>query len=48
MRAELLTRLGRSEAALAAYDEAIALCRNDVERDHLVSRRAAVRAAKKA
>lgn len=43
VRAELLTRLGRSEAALAAYDEAIALCRNDVEREHLLRRRAAAR-----
>jgi len=29
-------------AALAAYDQAIAACRNDVERVHLVERRAAL------
>lgn len=40
VRAELLVRLGRLPEARAAYDEAIALCRNDAERRHL-GRRAA-------
>ncbi len=38
VRAELLARCGRVEAAAAAYDEAIALCRNEVERVHLEQR----------
>lgn len=42
VRAELLARLGRGDEAARAYDAAIALCRNDVERAHLVTRRAAV------
>jgi RNA polymerase sigma factor (sigma-70 family) len=39
-RAELLTRAGRTDEAVAAYDVAIGLCGNDVERAHLVRRRA--------
>jgi RNA polymerase sigma-70 factor (ECF subfamily) len=39
VRAELLTRAGEVDAARAAYDQAIAACRNDVERDFLVRRR---------
>ena len=39
-RAELLTRAGRTDEAAAAYDVAIGLCGNDVERAHLVQRRA--------
>jgi RNA polymerase sigma factor (sigma-70 family) len=39
-RADLLVRLDREEAAAAAYDEAIALARNDTERAFLQSRRA--------
>ena len=37
VRAELLARRGDTGAARGAYDEAISLCRNDVERDHLVT-----------
>ena len=40
VRAELLTRSGDVDAARAAYDQAIAACRNDVERDFLERRRA--------
>lgn len=40
VRAELLARSGDADAARAAYDQAIAACRNDVERDFLVARRA--------
>ncbi|HSU02564.1 MAG TPA: DUF6596 domain-containing protein [Nocardioides sp.] len=40
VRAELLARSGDVDAARAAYDQAIAACRNDVERDFLQSRRA--------
>lgn len=40
VRAELLARLGRVDEARQAYDAAIALCRNDAERAHLVARRA--------
>jgi RNA polymerase sigma-70 factor (ECF subfamily) len=40
VRAELLARCGDVDAAVAAYDQAIAACRNDVERTHLVARRA--------
>jgi RNA polymerase sigma-70 factor, ECF subfamily len=39
-RAELLVRLGRTDDALAAYDRALALVRNDAERRHLERRRA--------
>ena len=39
VRAELLVRAGRVEEARAAYDAAIAACRNDAERAHLVERR---------
>jgi RNA polymerase sigma-70 factor (ECF subfamily) len=39
-RAELLARLGRGTEAVAAYDEAIALCGNDTERTFLRDRRA--------
>ena len=38
-RAELLTRAGRTDEAAAAYELAIGLCGNDVERAHLVQRR---------
>ena len=40
VRAELLSRRGDVEAAGAAYDEAISLCRNEIERAHLVAQRA--------
>lgn len=40
VRAELLLRSGRPDEARQSYDAAIALCRNDVERAHLVARRA--------
>ncbi|MCU1685534.1 MAG: polymerase subunit sigma-24 [Amycolatopsis sp.] len=39
-RADLLTRLGRSADAVAAYGEAIALATNDAERTFLENRRA--------
>jgi predicted RNA polymerase sigma factor len=39
VRAELLSRAGDVDAARAAYDQAIAACRNDVERAFLVGRR---------
>jgi RNA polymerase sigma factor (sigma-70 family) len=39
-RADLLTRLGRTEDAVAAYDEALALVTNDAERAFLCGRRA--------
>ena len=39
VRAELLVRAGRVGEARAAYDAAIAVCRNDAERAHLVERR---------
>ena len=39
-RADLLSRAGRSDAARAAYDEAIARCANQAERAHLEDRRA--------
>ncbi|GAA1478248.1 RNA polymerase sigma factor [Nocardioides aestuarii] len=42
VRAELHHRAGDVDAARAAYDRAIAACANDVERDHLVVRRAAL------
>jgi len=38
VRAELLSRRGHAAAARAAYDEAIAACRNDTERAHLLER----------
>jgi predicted RNA polymerase sigma factor len=40
-RAELLVRAGRTAEALAAYDDALARCDNDAERDHLLRRRRA-------
>lgn len=40
VRAELLSRCGRGSEAAIAYDEAIAACRNDAERAHLVEKRA--------
>ena len=39
VRAELLTRAGDLDAARAAYDQAIAACRNEVERAHLEAQR---------
>jgi predicted RNA polymerase sigma factor len=39
VRAELQSRRGDVAAALASYDDAIAACRNDAERAHLVERR---------
>ncbi len=45
VRAELLSRAGEVDAARAAYDQAIAACRNDVERAFLVERRAEVPAS---
>jgi predicted RNA polymerase sigma factor len=39
VRAELLTRLDRSSEARLAYDEAIALCRNEAELAYLMERR---------
>lgn len=39
VRAELLARDGETDTARAAYDQAIAACRNDVERAHLEERR---------
>lgn len=39
-RAELLARAGRTDEARAAYDEALARCANEAERDHLLERRA--------
>jgi RNA polymerase sigma-70 factor (ECF subfamily) len=39
-RADLLTRLGRTADAIAAYDEAITLATNDTERTFLRTRRA--------
>lgn len=39
VRAELLARAGRGVEATKAYDQAIALCGNAVEREHLTSRR---------
>lgn len=38
-RADLLRRLGRAEAAVQAYDTALALTTNDAERDFLAGRR---------
>lgn len=45
VRAELLSRRGDTAAAKAAFDQAIAACRNDVERAHLVERRQALAGA---
>ncbi|EME61772.1 RNA polymerase sigma factor [Amycolatopsis decaplanina] len=42
-RANLLSRLGRDEDAIAAYDEAITLATNDTERAFLENRRARLR-----
>ncbi len=39
VRAELLVRAGRPVEARVAYDVAIAVCRNEAERAHLVERR---------
>jgi RNA polymerase sigma-70 factor (ECF subfamily) len=43
VRAELLSRCGDAAAAGAAFDAAIAACRNDAERAHLLERRTALR-----
>ena len=45
VRADLLQRLGRIDAAVAAYDAAIAAAGNAAERRHLERRRAALRAS---
>jgi RNA polymerase sigma-70 factor (ECF subfamily) len=45
VRAELLSRRGDVAAASTAYEEAIAACRNDTERAHLVERQRALPAA---
>ncbi len=42
VRAELLARRGDTRGASAAYDEAISLCRNDVEREYLREQRRVV------
>jgi predicted RNA polymerase sigma factor len=42
VRAELLSRRGDVAAANTAYDEAIAVCRNDAERAHLVEQQRAL------
>ena len=42
VRAELLSRRGDAVGARAAYEEAIAACRNDIERAHLVERQRAL------
>jgi predicted RNA polymerase sigma factor len=42
VRAELLFRYGDIAAAKAAYDDAIAVCRNDTERAHLLERQKAL------
>jgi predicted RNA polymerase sigma factor len=42
VRAELLSRAGDLDAARAAYDQAIAACRNEVEKAFLVARRDAL------
>ncbi|GAB3114619.1 sigma-70 family RNA polymerase sigma factor [Janibacter alkaliphilus] len=42
VRAELLARAGDAAAAATAFDDAIALCRNEAERSHLVRRREAI------
>jgi RNA polymerase sigma-70 factor (ECF subfamily) len=43
VRAELLSRCGDAAAARVAFDAAIAACRNDAERAHLLERRSATR-----
>lgn len=45
-RAELLVRAGRGDESVAAYDLAIGLCDNVVERAHLVARRVEVSAGR--
>lgn len=45
VRAELLERLGRTADARAAYRQALALCRNDVESAYLASRLATLASA---
>lgn len=40
VRAELLTRAGRTDEALTEYDAAVAACDNAAERSHLLDRRA--------
>ena len=42
VRAELLSRRGDAAAARASYDAAIAACRNDTERAHLLDRQRAL------
>jgi predicted RNA polymerase sigma factor len=42
VRAELLTRLGRTDDARLSYDAALAMCGNEAERAHLLGRRAAL------
>jgi RNA polymerase sigma-70 factor (ECF subfamily) len=42
VRAELLARSGDVDAARAAYDQAVAACRNEVERDFLIGKRDAL------
>jgi RNA polymerase sigma-70 factor (ECF subfamily) len=42
VRAELLSRAGRADEAVAAYDAALAACGNEAERHHLSARRARV------
>ena len=42
VRGELLTRAGDLDAARLALSEAIVLCDNEIERDHLTSRRGAL------
>lgn len=42
VRAELLARAGRTDEALDAFDEALALCANEAEAAHLAGRREAV------
>ena len=38
VRGELLARAGRTDEAVAALEEAVALCANDAERAHLEQR----------
>jgi RNA polymerase sigma-70 factor (ECF subfamily) len=45
-RAEFLMRLGRTDDAVAAFDRALDLVRNDAERAHLTQRRNAARQAR--
>jgi RNA polymerase sigma-70 factor (ECF subfamily) len=42
VRAELLAKLGRTDEAAAAYDDALRLVRTDIERAHLERRRAEI------